>query len=145
MGLREGPGCQHWRMACAGTVGMQRSLRRAMTDSDPRWITPSIFQAFPGHDTVDEWTLCQNHPDTAPGILKNHWDNWVALSDFQIIANAGFNTVRIPVGCKSASVEPHPLSTDSLQTGHFRISTTPTFRVQHHILTRPSHGQDRPA
>ncbi|KAK0509221.1 hypothetical protein JMJ35_008592 [Cladonia borealis] len=62
------------------------------------WITPSIFQQFPGHETVDEWTLCQNHPDTAHGILKQHWDNWVSLSDFQTIANAGFNTVRIPVG-----------------------------------------------
>ena len=73
-----------------------------MTEWLLRWITPSIFQAFPGHATVDEWTLCENHPDTAPGILKNHWDNWVGLSDFQTIANAGFNTVRIPVGCGSA-------------------------------------------
>ena len=70
-----------------------------MTKTVSRWITPSIFQAFPGHDTVDEWTLATNHPDTAPGILKNHWDNWVGLSDFQTIADAGFNTVRIPVGC----------------------------------------------
>jgi len=74
-----------------------------MTETSFRWITPSIFQQFPGHETVDEWTLATNHPDTAPGILKNHWDNWVGLSDFQTIANAGFNTVRIPVGCTSSS------------------------------------------
>ena len=46
---------------------------------------------------VDEWTLCQNVPNAAD-ILKNHWDSWVSLADFQRIANSGFNTVRIPVG-----------------------------------------------
>ncbi|KAL9122689.1 MAG: hypothetical protein Q9187_000761 [Circinaria calcarea] len=34
----------------------------------------------------------------AADILKKHWDTWVSLADFQKIANAGFNTVRIPVG-----------------------------------------------
>ena len=64
------------------------------------WITPSIFQQFPGHTVVDEWTLGENYPDKALGILKNHWDTWVSLDDFEKIAGAGFNMVRIPVGCE---------------------------------------------
>ncbi|KAL9132028.1 MAG: hypothetical protein Q9217_000156 [Psora testacea] len=62
------------------------------------WITPSIFQQFPGHTVVDEWTLCEIYPDQAPGILKKHWDSWVSLADFQKIAENGFNLVRIPIG-----------------------------------------------
>jgi len=36
----------------------------------------------------------------AGDILKHHWDTWVTLADFQKIAKAGFNSVRIPIGCK---------------------------------------------
>ena len=46
---------------------------------------------------VDEYTLCQNVPN-AGDILKNHWDTWASLGDFQKIAGAGFNLVRIPIG-----------------------------------------------
>lgn len=61
------------------------------------WITPSIFQAQDG-TVVDEWTLCAKVKN-ASDILHQHWDSWVSLQDFQKIKNAGFNTVRIPVGC----------------------------------------------
>lgn len=64
-----------------------------------RWITPSIFQAQDG-SVVDEWTLGAKVPNAAQ-ILQKHWDEWVTLADFQRIAGAGFNTVRIPIGCKS--------------------------------------------
>ncbi|KAI9879169.1 MAG: exo-1,3-beta-glucanase [Pleopsidium flavum] len=60
------------------------------------WITPSIFQAQNG-SVVDEWTLDAMVPN-AGDILKKHWDTWVSLADFQKIAKAGFNTVRIPIG-----------------------------------------------
>ncbi|MCJ1486053.1 exo-1,3-beta-glucanase [Schaereria dolodes] len=60
------------------------------------WITPSIFQAQNG-SVVDEWTLCEMVPD-AVDILKQHWDTWATLADFQKIAASGFNTVRIPIG-----------------------------------------------
>ena len=40
----------------------------------------------------------------AADILKKHWDTWVSLADFQKIAKAGFNTVRIPVGCKTTNM-----------------------------------------
>ena len=60
------------------------------------WITPSIFQAQDG-SVVDEYTLTQKVPNAAD-ILRKHWDSWVSLSDFQRIAGAGFNTVRIAIG-----------------------------------------------
>ncbi len=61
------------------------------------WITPSIFQAFTDGTVVDEYTLCQQAPN-AESILQSHWSSWTGLGDFQKIANAGFNTVRIPIG-----------------------------------------------
>lgn len=61
------------------------------------WITPSIFQNLDG-SVVDEWTLCEKVPN-ASDILRKHWDSWVSLQDFQKIKEAGFNTVRIPIGC----------------------------------------------
>jgi glucan 1,3-beta-glucosidase len=33
------------------------------------------------------------------------WDSWCTFADFQKIANAGFNTVRIPIGYWAYSVE----------------------------------------
>ena len=64
-----------------------------------RWITPSIFQGVDQSlGIVDEYTLCQKLPSQAPGILRNHWDNWVSLADFHQIAAAGFNLLRIPIG-----------------------------------------------
>lgn len=60
------------------------------------WITPSIFQPY-GGAVIDEWTLCQNEPNAA-SILQAHWSSWAGLADFQKIAGAGFNLVRIPVG-----------------------------------------------
>lgn len=65
-----------------------------------RWITPSIFHTDNGDGSiVDEWTLCKNNPN-AKSILQKHWDSWVSQDDFQKIADAGFNLVRIPVGCE---------------------------------------------
>ena len=61
------------------------------------WITPSIFQQFQGFSIVDEYTLCQHAPN-AEQILQSHWSSWTGLGDFQKIAGAGFNTVRIPIG-----------------------------------------------
>ena len=46
---------------------------------------------------MDEYTLCQNEPNAA-SILEAHWSSWVSQADFQKIASAGFNLVRIPIG-----------------------------------------------
>jgi len=65
------------------------------------WITPSIFQQYNNSKgIVDEYTLGQVLGAQAAhdNVLKPHWDSWVALGDFQKIANSGFNVVRIPIG-----------------------------------------------
>lgn len=46
---------------------------------------------------MDEYTLCQNAPNAA-SILEAHWSSWASQADFQKIADAGFNLVRIPIG-----------------------------------------------
>ena len=76
------------------------------------WITPSILENLDQSlDIVDEYTLTQKLPsDVASGILNSHWStfytlrcsfagaHFTSLSDFEAIAAAGINTVRIPVG-----------------------------------------------
>lgn len=71
------------------------------------WITPSIFQSQDQSlGIVDEYTMTQKLGTTAAyNILKAHWDSWCTFSDFQKIANAGFNTVRIPVGYWAYSLD----------------------------------------
>jgi len=60
------------------------------------WITPSIFE---GNNAVDEYTLTQQlGSDAAKSLLQNHWDSWITESDFQQMAKAGLNHVRIPIG-----------------------------------------------
>ena len=65
-----------------------------------RWITPSIFQAYPITEGIlDEYTLGEKLGyDAAYSVLKPHWDSWVQISDFQKIRDAGFNMVRLPIG-----------------------------------------------
>lgn len=64
------------------------------------FITPSIFRNLDQSLGIrDEYTLGEKlGSDAAYQILKPHWDTWVTLQDFQKIAAAGFNTVRIPIG-----------------------------------------------
>ncbi|KAF2091189.1 glycoside hydrolase family 5 protein [Saccharata proteae CBS 121410] len=66
------------------------------------FITPSIFdnKTYNADGTiVDEYTLCKTlGASEAKSILQPHWDSWVSLSDFQKIANAKLNMVRIPIG-----------------------------------------------
>lgn len=64
------------------------------------WITPSIFESVDQSlGIVDEYTLNQKlGADRAQQILRDHWNSWCTFGDFQKIANAGFNTVRIPIG-----------------------------------------------
>jgi len=68
------------------------------------WITPGIFTSLPGDlpgrdDVVDEYTYSQKlgKSETA-NRLKSHWNTWITEDDFQEIARAGLNHVRIPIG-----------------------------------------------
>ena len=61
------------------------------------WITPSIFSV--GDNVIDEYTYTQAlGKETASNNLQRHWSSWITQSDFNAIAAAGLNHVRIPVG-----------------------------------------------
>ncbi|KAK4688993.1 glucan 1,3-beta-glucosidase, partial [Tremellales sp. Uapishka_1] len=63
------------------------------------FITPSLFDATNNDGIVDEWTFSQYQDRaTATSALQNHWNTWFTESDFQQIAAAGLNHVRIPIG-----------------------------------------------
>jgi glucan 1,3-beta-glucosidase len=60
------------------------------------WITPSKFE---GNAAVDEYTLTQLlGRDQAQGVLSQHWNSFITQDDFNRIAGAGLNHVRIPIG-----------------------------------------------
>lgn len=62
------------------------------------WITPSLYDST-GGGAVDEWTLCQTlGQDEAKAKLSSHWSSFVTQSDFDRMAQAGLNHVRIPIG-----------------------------------------------
>lgn len=64
------------------------------------WITPSIFQEWSSTRTVvDEYTYTQTlGKNEASSRLNNHWKTWITQNDFNQIAAAGLNHVRIPIG-----------------------------------------------
>ena len=62
------------------------------------WITPSLFENVGDPNIVDEYTLTQKLGANARSTLQAHWDSFINESDFQAIARAGLNHVRIPIG-----------------------------------------------
>ncbi|KAG1754937.1 glycoside hydrolase family 5 protein [Suillus paluster] len=63
------------------------------------WITPSIFENTGNNNIVDEWTFGEYQDyDTAKAVLQDHWNSWITESDFEAIAAAGLNHVRLPIG-----------------------------------------------
>ena len=62
------------------------------------WITPSLFENVNDVNVVDEYTLTQKLGGNAKSVLKAHWDGFIKQTDFQQIAKAGLNHVRIPIG-----------------------------------------------
>lgn len=60
------------------------------------WITPSIFE---GNSATDEWTFTELlGKDAAKSRLQDHWNSWITQDDFNQMAKAGLNHVRIPIG-----------------------------------------------
>ena len=64
------------------------------------WITPSLFSEWSdGNSVVDEYTMCQTlGAQECSNRLNSHWASWFQENDFQAIAGAGLNHVRIPIG-----------------------------------------------
>jgi glucan 1,3-beta-glucosidase len=97
MGLYQNPRRQHRRLARPRTVSYSQLYAPLITYSS--WITPSIFESLPQNlNIVDEYTLTSRLPTQAGSILQQHWSTWATLSDFEKIASAGINLIRIPVG-----------------------------------------------
>jgi len=62
------------------------------------FITPEMFSNLDA-SIVDEWTFCANQDrNTAAAALKSHWDSFITQDDFNQIAAAGLNHVRLPIG-----------------------------------------------
>ncbi|MCJ1476332.1 exo-1,3-beta-glucanase [Lambiella insularis] len=63
------------------------------------WITPSVFEATNNDSIVDEFTYTQAlGAEAASSALSSHWNSWIQQDDFNQIAAAGLNHVRIPIG-----------------------------------------------
>lgn len=65
------------------------------------YITPSMFnQGWNASNIpVDEFHFTQFlGKEKALEVLEPHWDSWIQESDFQNLADWGFNFARIPVG-----------------------------------------------
>lgn len=60
-----------------------------------KWMKPSLFA---GLEATDETTWCAELGPQAPGRLRAHWNSFVTREDFAWLAEAGINTVRIPIG-----------------------------------------------
>lgn len=60
-----------------------------------KWMAPSLFE---GMEATDETTWCAELGPAAPARLKAHWERFITRDDFEWLAKAGINTVRIPVG-----------------------------------------------
>ena len=83
------------------------------------WITPSIFDDWATQTTVvDEYTYTQTlGKSEASSRLTNHWNTWITQDDFNQIAAAGLNHVRIPIGYWAIS----PLDGDPYVQGQLPI------------------------
>jgi aryl-phospho-beta-D-glucosidase BglC (GH1 family) len=65
-----------------------------------RWMWPTWFDQASGNaGAVDEWTFCQTLGKAACTTqLQQHWASWVTQDEIATLANAGANTLRIPIG-----------------------------------------------
>lgn len=72
------------------------------------YITPSLFEACGSDVPVDEYHYTQKlGKEAAQTALEAHWLTWYTEADFQAIAAAGVNTVRIPIGYWAFSLLPN--------------------------------------
>ncbi|KAG2022873.1 exo-beta-1,3-glucanase [Coprinopsis cinerea AmutBmut pab1-1] len=71
------------------------------------WITPSLFDNTGDPRIIDEWTFgLYQDKDKAYTALKQHWETWITEKDFEDIAAAGLNHVRLPIGYWAFEVAP---------------------------------------
>ncbi|EIN06302.1 glycoside hydrolase family 5 protein [Punctularia strigosozonata HHB-11173 SS5] len=69
------------------------------------WMLPQEWLDMGGELNCDcstcigsEFNFVKAYPDTADAIFDKHWSTWFTQDDVNILAGAGINTVRIPLG-----------------------------------------------
>lgn len=94
------------------------------------WITPSIFEPWAtSGNVVDEYTLTQTLGKAqAQSTLSAHWNTWITESDFEQIAAAGLNHVRIPIGYWSVA----PIDGEPYVQGAYDVLNTALGWAQNH-------------
>ncbi|KAI7230758.1 hypothetical protein KC330_g6764 [Hortaea werneckii] len=61
-----------------------------------QWITPSLYRST---NADDEWGLCNKlGKDRCSSHLEDHWSSFFSRDDFEDMAAAGLNAIRIPLG-----------------------------------------------
>ena len=84
-------------MQASSSMADRLSLSGHVLPTEP-FITPGMFSNLDA-SIVDEWTFCANQDrNTAAAALKSHWDSFITQDDFNQIAAAGLNHVRLPIG-----------------------------------------------
>ncbi|KAH7106356.1 glycoside hydrolase [Auriculariales sp. MPI-PUGE-AT-0066] len=75
------------------------------------WITPSMFSNTGIDAIIDEYTFGKlQDGDVALGQLTTHWESWYTEDEFKLIADAGINHVRIPLGYWSVPLDGRDVS-----------------------------------
>jgi glucan 1,3-beta-glucosidase len=60
-----------------------------------KWMKPSLFE---GLAATDETTWCAELGRDAADRLRAHWNSFITRDDFEWLADAGVNAVRLPIG-----------------------------------------------
>lgn len=65
------------------------------------FIVPALYETYTngsGGQSVDEFTLSQNMGDQIATIMEEHYDTFITEEDFMLMADAGLNWIRLPIG-----------------------------------------------
>ncbi|KAJ9122334.1 hypothetical protein QFC22_001755 [Naganishia vaughanmartiniae] len=65
------------------------------------FIVPALYEKYTngsGGQSVDEFTLSQNMGDQLATIMEEHYNTFITEEDFMLMADAGLNWIRLPIG-----------------------------------------------
>ena len=107
------------------------------------WITPSLFS---DGSSKDEYELSKALGGNAQSTLSNHWNSWITQGDFNKIAQAGLNHVRVPVGYCTFGALRNSGGANAVDQGLLTLSLEiPTSKVNSMCSTKRWAGRAPPA
>ena len=65
------------------------------------FIVPGLYEQYTNGTagpSVDEFTLSQNMGDRVAEIMEEHYQTFITEEDFMLMADAGLNWIRLPIG-----------------------------------------------